>query len=330
MSGDAVTLVFDRDVDVSRGDLVTRNDEAAIVFADQLQATVIWLGDEKLVPERRHLIRFNAATTTGKIMTVKYRLDIDSAAHLSTRTLECDDIGVVTLVLDEELPIDSYAENRYTGFFSIIDRCSDATLGVGVVQFPLRRATNVKWHALAVDKTVRAAKKAQKRRCFWFTGFSGSGKSTIANMMDRRLTAADRHTDLLDGDNVRHGLNHDLGFTEPDRVENIRRMAEVAKLMVDAGLIVPVCAISPYRQDREMARRLFEAGEFIEVFVDTPLEECERRDPKGLYQKARKGLIPNFTGISAPYERPTAPEFRLDGTQAVEDLVEQIFAQIEE
>ena len=178
----------------------------------------------------------------------------------------------------------------------IIDRHSDATLGVGIVQFPLRRATNVKWHALAVDKSVRAAKKAQKPRCFWFTGFSGSGKSTIANMMDRRLTAADRHTYLLDGDNVRHGLNQDLGFTEPDRVENIRRMAEVAKLMVDAGLIVLVCAISPYRQDREMARRLFEAGEFIEVFVDTPLEECERRDPKGLYQKARRGTDPEFYG----------------------------------
>ena len=316
-------------VDVAHGDPITTADDAPVVSADQLQATLVWLGNEKLVPERRHSIRFNTAATTGKIMTVKYRFDIDTAAHLSTRTLDRNEIGVVTLALDRELPIHSYGDNRQTGFFVVIDRHTDATLGVGIVQFPLRRATNVKWHALAVDKSVRAAKKAQRPRCFWFTGLSGSGKSTIANMMDRRLTAVDRHTYLLYGDNVRHGLNQDLGFTETDRVENIRRMAEVAKLMVDAGLIVLVCAISPYRQDREMARRLFEAGEFIEVFVDTPLAECERRDPKGLYRKARQGLIPNFTGISAPYERPEKPEFHLDGTWAVEDLVEQIFAQIE-
>jgi bifunctional enzyme CysN/CysC len=330
VSGDAVTLVLDREVDVSRGDLIAREDEPAPPVADQVQAKMIWVGDEKLVPERNHLIRFSTVTTTGRIMTIKHRLDVDTSAQLGARTLECNDIGVVTVSLDRALPIDSYGENRHTGSFVVIDRYTNATLGAGMVEFPLRRATNVVWHELSIDKNLRATSKGQKPRCLWFTGLSGSGKSTVANMVDRRLTSAHRHTYVIDGDNVRHGLNQDLGFTEPDRVENIRRIAEVAKLMVDAGLIVMVCAISPYRRDREMARGLFETGEFVEIHVDTPLEECEKRDPKGLYEKARQGRIPNFTGISAPYEAPETPEIRLDGTHPVEDLVELVVERLDD
>ena len=256
-------------------------------------------------------------------------IDVDTGAQLEARTLECNDIGVVTVELDRNIPFDTYAENRHTGSFILVDRFSNATIAAGLIEHPLRRATNVVWHQLSVDKTLRAGQKNQHPRCIWFTGLSGSGKSTVANMLDRRLASAERHTYVLDGDNVRHGLNHDLGFTENDRVENIRRMAEVAKLMVDAGLIVMVCAISPYRRDREMARALFEEGEFMEIFVDTPLAECETRDPKGLYAKARQGQIPNFTGISAPYEPPESPDVHLDGTQSKEALAEQVFAYFE-
>lgn len=326
--GDAVTLVLDREIDVSRGDLFAGLGKAPIAVADQIQAKLIWVGEENLAPGRNYLVRFGAATATGRVMTVKWRLNVETSAHLGARALECNDIGVVTLSLDRALPIDSYDENRHTGSFVLIDRETNATVAAGMVEFPLRRATNVVWHEHAVDKSVRGANKNQKQRCVWFTGLSGSGKSTIANMLDKRLTAENHHSYVLDGDNLRHGLNKDLGFTEAGRIENIRRMAEVAKLMVDAGLIVMVCAISPYRRDREMARTLFEADEFIEIFVDTSLSECERRDPKGLYQKARLNLIPNFTGISAPYEPPDSPEFRLDGTRPVEDLVEQILVRV--
>jgi len=327
-AGNAVTLTLDRDVDVSRGDMLAAMG-APMTVANQFQAHLIWIGSDKLVPGRSHVIQFEAAATTAQVMAVKYRIDVDTGAQLEARTLECNDIGVVTVELDRNIPFDTYAENRHTGSFILIDRFSNATIAAGLIEHPLRRATNVVWHELSVDKTLRAGQKNQHPRCIWFTGLSGSGKSTVANMLDRRLASADRHTYVLDGDNVRHGLNHDLGFTENDRVENIRRMAEVAKLMVDAGLIVMVCAISPYRSDREMARALFEEGEFMEIFVDTPLAECETRDPKGLYAKARQGQIPNFTGISAPYEPPEAPEVHLDGTQSKEALAEQVFAYFE-
>jgi bifunctional enzyme CysN/CysC len=322
--GDAVTFTLDREVDVSRGDMIAAAG-APMVVANQFQARLIWIGGDKLVPGRSHLVQFEAAATAGQIMAVKYRVDVNTGAHLEAKTLECNDIGVVTVELDRNMPFDCYAENRHTGSFILVDRYTNATIAAGLIEYPLRRATNVVWHDLSVDKALRASQKNQRPACVWFTGLSGSGKSTIANMLDRRLAADDRHTYVLDGDNVRHGLNHDLGFTEADRVENIRRMAEVAKLMVDAGLIVMVCAISPYRRDREMARALFEDGEFIEVFVDTPLAECETRDPKGLYAKARQGQIPNFTGISAPYEPPPSPEVHLDGTQTQEALAEQVF-----
>lgn len=326
---DALTIVLDSDADVSQGDIITRAEDETVTIADQFQAKLLWVGDEKLVPERSHLIRFGMATTTGRVMTIKHRIEFDTLARLPAHTLECNDMGVVTIMLDRALLIDNYAKNRTTGSFAVIDQYTNAKIAIGTVEFPLRRSTNIIWHRSAVDKALRASNKSQRPRCLWFTGFSGSGKSTLANMFDRRLTAANRHTYVLDGDNVRHGLNHDLGFTESDRVENTRRMAEVAKLMVDAGLIVLVCAISPYRRDRKMARSLFESDEFVEVFVDTPIEECEARDPKGLYRKARKGEIPNFTGISAPYERPEDAEIHLDGTKPVEDLVDVLVSRIE-
>jgi bifunctional enzyme CysN/CysC len=328
-AGDAVTLVLDRDVDVSRGDVLTAAEDGAMALADQFQADLVWVGEEPMVPHRRYVVRLGTATTGGQITQVKHRLDVDNhLAHIAARTLSLNDIGVATLALDRALPFDRYKDNRDTGAFTLIDPYTNATLAAGMIEHPLRRATNVVWHETSVDKALRAQLKAQRPACLWFTGLSGSGKSTVANLLDQRLAAGGAHTYVLDGDNVRHGLNNDLGFTEADRVENIRRIAEVAKLMVDAGLIVIVCAISPYQRDREMARALFEEGEFIEVFVDTPLAECEARDPKDLYRKARAGLIPNFTGISAPYETPETPEVHLDGVSAPEDLVEQVLQKL--
>jgi bifunctional enzyme CysN/CysC len=324
-AGEAVTLVLDREVDISRGDILVAADDCTMEVAEQLQAHMVWVGEEGLIPGRQYLIRMGACATGAKVTAVKYKLDVATQAHVAAKTMDLNDIGVVTLSLDRPLAFDSYAANRITGSFILIDRYSNATIAAGMIDHGLRRATNVVWHETAVDKQVRAAMKSQKPACLWFTGLSGAGKSTVANLVDKRLTAESYHTYTLDGDNVRHGLNSDLGFTETDRVENIRRIAEVAKLMVDAGLIVLVCAISPYRKDRDMARQCFEDGEFIEVFVDTPLDECEARDPKGLYRKARAGQIPNFTGISAPYEAPVAPELRLNGVLPAEQLAEQVF-----
>jgi len=327
-TGDAVTLALDGEVAAAPGDIVTEAADGALALADQLQAALIWLADEPLVPGRRYWARLGAAECGAEVTTLKHRLDFRSGAEVAARALARDEVGVATLTLDQPMPFDSYGVNRTTGALALLDSDTGAEVGFGVIEYALRRATNVVWHDTAVDKAARAGLKGQKPVCLWFTGLSGSGKSTVANMVDKRLTAERRHTYVLDGDNIRHGLNHDLGFTEADRVENIRRMAEVARLMVDAGLIVMVCAISPYRQDREMARGLFADGEFIEVFVDTPLGECEQRDPKGLYRKARAGQIPNFTGISAPYEPPDAPEIHLDGTQPIEALVERVFAKL--
>ena len=322
---DAVTVVLDKEIDVSRGDVIVAADDDSVAVADQLQAQMIWMGEEPLVPGRAHLLRLGTAWANATVTAVKYRLDVNTGAHEAAKTLALNEVGTVTLKLDRPLPFDRYGDNRSTGGFILIDRYSHATVAAGLVEHELRRATNVVWHETEVTRAVRAEQKGQKPVCVWLTGLSGSGKSTIANMLDKRLVADDRHTYILDGDNVRHGLNRDLGFTEADRVENIRRIAEVAKLMVDAGLIVVVCAISPYRSDRELARALFADGEFIEIFVDTPLETCEARDPKGLYRKARAGEIPNFTGISAPYERPASPEVHLDGRRPVDDLVAEVF-----
>ena len=327
-TGDAVTVVLDREIDVSRGDIILAEDDRTIAIADQLQAQVIWMGEDALVPGRPYLMRIGTASTVATVMAIKHRLGVDTLAHEAARTLALNEVGTVSVNLDRPLAFDRYADNRATGGFILIDRFTNATVAAGMVEHALRRATNIVWHTMEVTSAVRAEQKRQKPVCLWFTGLSGSGKSTLANMLDKRFVADDRHTYILDGDNVRHGLNRDLGFTETDRVENIRRMAEVAKLMVDAGLIVLVCAISPYRRDREFARSLFAPGQFIEVFVDTPLEACEARDPKGLYRKARSGQLPNFTGISSPYEAPESPDVHVDGTRPVEDLVDDVLSSL--
>ena len=307
-AGDAVTVTLDREIDISRGDmLVSAGDDVSI--ADEFQAHLIWVSEDAMLPGREYLVRIGTRTTPGRVTNIKHKLDVETHSKIATRTLELNDVGVVTVVTDQPVVLDSYKENRSTGSFILIDRYSNATVAAGMVEYAMRRATNVVWQDLSVDKDLRAALKNQRPRCLWFTGLSGAGKSTVADAVDKQLAAQSFHTYLLDGDNVRHGLNNDLGFTEVDRVENIRRMAEVAKLMVDAGLIVLVCAISPYRNDREMARRLFKEGEFIEIFVDTPIDECEKRDPKGLYKKARNNEIPNFTGVSAPTKNRKTPKY---------------------
>ena len=283
--------------------------------ADQFEARLLWTGEHPLIPGRPYLLRLHAKETAATVTAIKYREDADTGARLAARTLSLDEIGVVNLSTSEPIAFEPHALSRTLGAFTVVDRITLEAVGVGTIDFALRRASNIHWQAVDVDKSARAGLKQQRARCIWFTGLPGSGKSTIANALERRLLAEGRHTYLLDGDNVRHGLNRDLGFTEADRVENIRRVAEVARLMVDAGLVVIVSFISPFRAERRMARRLFGAGEFLEVFVDTPLEECERRDPKGLYAKARRGELKNFTGIDSGYERPDAAEVRLDTTR---------------
>src|SRR4029077_19288984 len=259
------------------------------------------------------------------ITHIKHRLDINTGAHLAAKTLGLNEIATVNVSFDRSVPFASYAENKRLGAFIVIDKLTNETVGAALIRFALRRAVNVHWQALEVTKAARAEMKRQRARCLWFTGLSGSGKSTIANLLEKRLHAAGKHTYLLDGDNVRHGLNRDLGFTEEDRVENIRRVGEVARLMADAGLMVIVSFISPFRAERQMARELLPKGEFVEVFVDTPFEECARRDPKGLYAKALSGAIKNFTGIDSPYEAPENPEVHLETLgRSPEEMVEMI------
>jgi bifunctional enzyme CysN/CysC len=323
-TGDAVTIMLDREVDVSRGQVLSSMDDP-VEISDQFQASVLCLSEQRLVPGRPYLIKLHNAQVGVTITNIKHKLDINQGTHLSANTLELNDIGEVTLYTSHPVAFEPYRRNRLLGAFILIDRMSNETVGAGMINFALRRASNIHWQSLDVNKAARAAVKSQQPACIWFTGLSGSGKSTIANLLEKRLHADGRHTYLLDGDNVRHGLNRDLGFTEADRVENIRRVAEVAKLMVDAGLIVIVSFISPFRAEREFARSLFAPGEFQEVFVDTPIEECEKRDVKGLYAKAREGRIANFTGVDSPYEKPEAPEVRLDTVaQSPEQCVERI------
>ncbi len=324
VAGDAVTLVLSEEVDVSRGDVIAAASDRPEV-ADQIAAHVIWMGDEPLLPGRPYIVKCGTQTATGTISTLKHKINVDNFDHVAGKQLELNEIGLCNLSFSRPLVYEPYETSRAMGSFVLIDKLSNATVGAGLIRFGLRRAENVHWQALAINKKARAAAKHQKPCCLWFTGLSGSGKSTLANLLEKRLHADGRHTYILDGDNVRHGLNRDLGFADVDRVENIRRVAEVAKLMVDAGLIVVVSFISPFRAERRMARELFGEGEFLEVFVDTPLEECERRDPKGLYKKARQGLIKNFTGIDSDYETPSAPELHLKtkGTNP-EKLIEQL------
>jgi bifunctional enzyme CysN/CysC len=310
-AGQSVTVTLDREIDVSRGDVLVAAERPAGV-ADQFQATVIWMHEEPMLPGRPYLLKIGTRTATATLMTPKHKVNVNTLEHLAAKQLELNEIGVCNLSLDRPIAFDPYSENRETGGFILIDRLSNDTVGAGLIEYALRRADNIHWQALDVNRQARSAQKGQKACALWFTGLSGSGKSTIANLVEKKLHAMGRHTYLLDGDNVRHGLNRDLGFTDADRVENIRRVAEVSKLMVDAGLIVLVSFISPFRSERRLARELLEAGEFIEVFVDTPLEVAEQRDPKGLYKKARRGEIPHFTGIDSPYERPERPEILLD------------------
>ena len=312
--GQAVMLTLADEVDISRGDVIVAAKFPCEV-ADQFAAHIIWMDEAELIPGRGYWLKIGARTVNATVTEIKHKIDINTQDLLAAKTLQLNEIGVCNINLDQAIAFEPYAINRTLGGFILIDRQSNATVAAGTIDFALRRAANIHWQAMDVNKDVRAAMKAQSPRCIWFTGLSGSGKSTIANRVEQKLLASHHHTYALDGDNVRHGLNKDLGFTEADRVENIRRVAEVAKLMVDAGLIVLVSFISPFRSERDMARALFAEGEFVEVFVDTPIELCEQRDVKGLYAKARAGQLPNFTGISSPYEAPLNPELHLHTEQ---------------
>ena len=326
--GMAITVTLTDEIDVGRGDILV-GPTARPEVSDQFAAHLIWMDSEPLMPGRSYLARVATKTTPITVTAIKYRIDPNSREHLATTTLGLNDIAFCNLATAAPIAFDSYETNRRTGSFIIIDRVSNRTLGAGMIAFGLRRGTNVPWQKLLLDKRERAALKRQQPAIVWFTGLSGAGKSTIANLVEQRLHAMGHHTMLLDGDNVRHGLSRDLGFTEADRVENIRRAGEVAKLMVEGGLIVLCSFISPYRAEREMVRGLVAAGEFVEVFVDTPIDECIRRDPKGLYAKAMDGRIKNFTGVDAPYQAPQAPEIHLHtmGT-APEQMAEIVVAQL--
>jgi bifunctional enzyme CysN/CysC len=309
-AGESVTLVLADEVDASRGDVIATVSHP-LESADQFEADVLWMSEHPMLPGRPYAALIHSKSASISITHIKHHLDINTGAHLAAKTLSLNEIATVNLSFDRFVPYAPYRENKRLGAFIIIDKLTNETVGAGMIHFALRRAINVHWQALEVTKVARAEMKHQQARCLWFTGLSGSGKSTIANLLEKRLHVDGRHTYILDGDNVRHGLNRDLGFTEADRVENIRRVGEVAKLLVDAGLIVIVAFISPYRAERQLARSLFDGGEFVEVFVDTPLEECERRDVKGLYAKARRGELKNFTGIDSDYEAPLEPEIHL-------------------
>jgi bifunctional enzyme CysN/CysC len=330
VAGQSVTLTLDREIDISRGDLITSAAEPAGV-ADQFQATLIWMHEDAMLPGRPYLLKIGARTVGASITSPRYKVNVNTLEHLAAKQLELNEIGVCNISLDRPIAFDPYTDNRDTGGFILIDKLSNDTVGAGLLQFALRRADNIHWQALDVNRQARSSMKGQKACVLWFTGLSGAGKSTIANLVEKRLHAVGKHTYLLDGDNVRHGLNKDLGFTDADRVENIRRIAEVSRLMVDSGLIVLVSFISPFRSERRMARDLLEPGEFIEVFIDTPLEDAERRDPKGLYKKARRGELKNFTGIDSPYERPEHPDITIQtGETTAEQAAERIIAALEQ
>ena len=314
VAGQAVTLTLADEVDVSRGDILAPASQRPEV-SDQFSAHLLWMAEDEMLPGRQYLLKIGTRTLPATVTELKHKIDVNTLDHSAAKTLALNEVGYGNLSLAQPIAFDPYVENRDTGGFILIDRFNNNTVGAGMIDFGLRRATNVHWQALDVNKSVRAAAKSQKPVVLWVTGLSGSGKSTIANLVERQLVAQGQHTYLLDGDNVRHGLNRDLGFTDADRVENIRRVGEVAKLFVDSGLIVLVSFISPFRSERRMARELLQPGEFVEVFVDTPLEVCMQRDPKGLYEKARAGQIKNFTGIDSPYEAPEAPEITLSTTQ---------------
>ena len=330
VAGESVTLTLHDEIDISRGDVISAADAPAEV-ADQFECHLVWMDDEPLLPGRPYLLKLGARTVNATVTEIKHKVNVNTLEHLATKTLALNEIGVCNLGLDRAVAFDPYAVNRDMGGFILIDRLSNHTVGAGMLHFALRRAHNIHLQHLDVDQAARAALKGQRPCVVWFTGLSDAGKSTIANLVEKRLHAMGRHTYLLDGDNVRHGLNRDLGFTAADRVENIRRIAEVARLMVDAGLIVLSAFISPFRAERAMARARVEDGEFIEVHVDTPLGLAEQRDVKGLYQKARRGELKNFTGIDSPYEAPEQPELHIDTrTLSAEQAAERVLITLRE
>jgi bifunctional enzyme CysN/CysC len=325
-AGEAVTIALADEVDVARGDMLAPLADRPEV-ADQFAAHLLWMDEEPMLPGRQYLMRMGNLWTPVSVTTIKHRIDVNTLEHQPAKRLELNEIAFCNLSATQRLPLDPYAENRLTGAFVLVDRFTNRTAGAGMVAFALRRATNIHQETFLVDKAARAALDRQKPLVLWFTGLSGSGKSTIAKLVEQALFREGRHTYTLDGDNLRHGLNRDLGFTDQDRVENIRRVGEVARLFVDAGLIVICSFISPFRAERRLVREMVGEGEFIEVFVDTPMEECARRDPKGLYAKAMRGAIKNFTGVSSPYEPPEAPELRVTTMgRTPEEAAEQVLA----
>jgi bifunctional enzyme CysN/CysC len=320
----AVTLCLEDDIDISRGDIIAAADDRPEV-TDQFEAAVVWMHENPLLPGRPYLVKTENKTIEGVVTRLKHRVNISNFKDEPAEALNLNEVGVCNFSLTEPIVFDLYANNRNMGSFIIIDRLTNNTLACGMINHGLRRAQNIHWQAVDIDKQARATAKHQKPAMLWFTGFSGSGKSCIANLVEKKLFALGKHSYLLDGDNVRHGLNRDLGFTEVDRVENIRRIAETGKLMIDAGLIVLTSFISPFQAERQLARSLLDEDEFVEIFVDTPLEVCEERDPKGLYKKARSGEIKNFTGFDSPYEAPENPEIRIHTvTESAEEAAERI------
>ena len=328
-AGESITLILHDEIDISRGDVISEISNPCHE-ADQFQAHILWMNGEPMIPGRQYILKSNTQSAMLTLGKLKHKVDVNTLSDLPAKILEMNEIGVCNISLDRRIAFDSYVDNQTMGGFIIIDRMSNNTVGMGLIDFALRRSSNIHWQKMDVSKDSRAQQKSQIPKLVWFTGLSGSGKSSIANIVEKKLQALGKHTITLDGDNIRHGLNRDLGFNEADRVENIRRVGEVAKLMIDAGLICITSFISPFESERSMVRTLFSDNEFVEVFVDTPLSVCEERDPKGLYAKARSGEIPNFTGISSPFQNPSNPEMRIDTTivsaeEAANQIINYIF-----
>ncbi len=328
VAGQSVTLCFADEIDCSRGQVITAAASPCEV-SDQFETTIVWMDEAEMLPGRPYWLKIGTQTVSATVGQPKYQVNVNTMEHLAAKTLDLNAIGVCNITTDRAIPFESYAENRDLGGFILIDKMTNATVAAGMIHFSLRRAQNVHWQATDVSREHHAGMKNQKPAVLWLTGLSGAGKSTIANIVERKLARMNRHTFLLDGDNVRHGLNKDLGFTDADRVENIRRVGEVAKLMTDAGLIVITAFISPFRAERDMVRAMMQPGEFVEIHIDTTLDEAERRDVKGLYKKARAGQLKNFTGIDSPYEAPENPEMRIDTTKlSAEEAADAIIARL--
>ena len=328
VAGQSVTLCFADEIDCSRGDVISAAD-APPEAADQFEANLVWMADDAMIPGRAYWLKLGTQLVSATVQPPKYQVNVNSMEHLAAKTLELNAIGVAEITTDRAIVFEAYGDNHQLGGFILIDKITNATVAAGMLNFALRRSQNVHWQAVDITREAHARQKGQTAKLLWFTGLSGSGKSTIANLVEKKLHALGRHSFLLDGDNVRHGLNKDLGFTDTDRIENIRRVGEVAKLMTDAGLIVLTAFISPFRAERELVRGMLPEGEFLEIFIDTPLEEAERRDVKGLYKKARSGALKNFTGIDSPYEAPEQPDICIDtASMSPEDAAEMIVERV--